>query len=427
VGIIAKSLNYLWLHLWQYRATERQHQRLVKSLQGRSCLRVVFTAIDTALWRYQHLYELMAADPRFQVSIVLTPCNGREQEKDLQSLRDFFNSRGMPYVDYDGKQGIDIRRELNPDIIFYTQPYEHMLVPEFDCLHFYDRLVCYMPYAFWTFAHFAYNLHFCNQAWRLYYPIEPYRQSAISNMTNKGRNVRIVGYANADDYLVPTHADVWKPMADGRCRKRIIWAPHFTISPHKGGIPPRSNFLWMADLMLNIAREYADRLQIAFKPHPALLSQLYRHKDWGKERTDRYYASWQQMANTQLETGQYADLFMTSDAMIHDSGSFAVEYHYSQRPVMFVAKDMDYILEPQSDFGKEAYAIHYIGADEQDIRRFIDQVVLEGDDPMKQQRQAFFQQYLLPPGGKTVAQNVVDDIVSALNIGSSGNGMKDDL
>ena len=122
------------------------------------------------------------------------------------------------------------------------------------------------------------------------------------------------------------------------------------------------------------------------------------------------------MPNTQLETGQYADLFMTSDAMIHDSGSFAAEYHYSKQPVMFMSKDMDETLSEQSDFGKQAYAMHYIGANEQDIRRFIDDVVLGGNDPMRPQREQFFNEYLLPPGGKSVAQNVIDDIVESLNL-----------
>ena len=166
--------------------------------------------------------------------------------------------------------------------------------------------------------------------------------------------------------------------------------------------------------MLTLAKEYVDRIQFAFKPHPALLTQLYQHPDWGQERTDRYYELWRTMPNSQLEAGAFIDLFMTSDAMIHDSGSFVVEYHYSKNPAMFVSKDMRPILEPITDFGKEAHNIHYIGASEMDIRRFVDDVVLQGNDPMRPQREHFFSEYLLPPGGRSVAQNVVDDIVEEL-------------
>ncbi len=421
VNVLAKTLNYLWLHLWQYRATERQHRRLVEQLRhGRRPLRVVFIAIDVAYWRYQRVYELMAADGRFRPTIVLSPCLGHKNpEQEMERLRRYFDGAGCSYVDYDfGREPFDIRKELAPDIIFFPQPYEHLLCPEHDCLNFYDRLVCYMPYGFWTSTgKFSYDLHFHNRAWRIYHCSGLHLQEARRVATNRGRNVRIVGYANADDYLRPDHEDPWKHMADGVRRKRIVWAPHFSIIAKNASMPPRANFLWMADLMVALARDYQDRIQMAFKPHPALLTQLYQHPDWGQERTDRYYDLWRTMPNTQVETGQYADLFMTSDAMIHDSGSFAAEYHYSRQPVMFVAKDMAPVLSTQSEFGRRCYDMHYIGADERDIRRFVEQVVLGADDPMRRQREQFFSDYLLPPGGKSVAQNVVDDIVDSLDLG----------
>lgn len=418
MNVIKAAANYLWLHLWEYRANERRHEALVRMLAGQKRVRVVFMAVDLAYWRYQHLYELLAADERFEAHIVLSPCLGRQnQQLDMEQLRQFFNQRGIEYVDYDfHKQPFDIRGQLNPDIIFFAQPYEHLLCPEHDCLNFYDRLVCYMPYAFWTSAKFAYNLHFCNRAWRLYYPIKPYLEIARQRASNRGRNVRVVGYANADDYLCAEHRQVWKVMDDGKERKRIIWAPHFTINHFNGMKHPRSNFLWMAPLMLDIARRYSDRLQIAFKPHPTLLTQLYQHPDWGQQRTDEYYKQWQSMENTQLEMGAYADLFMTSDAMIHDSGSFVVEYLYSKRPVMYISKDLQPLLETQSEFGQEAFRQAYNGSCEGDIRRFIDDIVLGGNDPMLPQREQFFNDYLLPPCGKSVAQSIMDDITESLNM-----------
>ena len=70
---LKKAAHYLWLHAWKYRVIEGQHQRYLEQLRRRERVNVVFTAIDVTLWRYQHVYELMAADGRFNVSIVLTP------------------------------------------------------------------------------------------------------------------------------------------------------------------------------------------------------------------------------------------------------------------------------------------------------------------------------------------------------------------
>ena len=420
MNTLSKAINYLWLHGWQYRATERKHRRQVEQLRReKRPVRVVFIAIDVAYWRYQHVYELMANDGRFLPTIVLSPCLGHERpEQDMARLRAYFDARGISYIDYDfNSEPYDVRGRLNPDIVFFPQPYEHLLCPEHDCLNFYDRLTCYMPYGFWTSTgKGSYNLHFHNRAWRLYYSTPLHLKEAQRVADNHGRNVRVVGYANANDFLSGEYHSPWRILPDGHRRKRIVWAPHFSITSKSSNQPTRAGFLWMADLMVSLAQAYHDQIQIAFKPHPSLLSQLYQHPDWGPERTDSYYARWQAMENTQLERGEYINLFMTSDAMIHDSGSFVVEYLYTKQPVMFVSKDLQPILDTQSEFGREAYRQSYIGSTEDDIRRFIDEVVLGGNDPMLPQRQQFFNDYLLPPNGKSVAQSILDDIADTLRL-----------
>ena len=407
-----KALHYLWLHAWKYHVIERQHRKYVAKLRERETVRVVFTAIDVSLWRYQHLYELMAADDRFSVSIVLTPCTSREHmDNDVAGLRRYFDHRGISYVDFDAAKPFDIKAELNPDIIFYTQPYEYLLSPQHDCRRFYDRLVCYIPYAFWTASgKLSYDLHFHNLAWRLYYSTAMHLKDAQAMATNKGRNVRVVGYPNADEFMKEP-LDVWKPQE--RRKKRIIWAPHFTI--WGDGWSQNSNFLWMADLMLDIADTYKDEIQFAFKPHPRLITELYKHPDWGKKKADCYYERWKELENGQIESGLFFNLFMTSDAMIHDSGSFAVEYFYTGNPVMFMNNDMTPLLNESNDFGKMIYNLHYVGKNEGDIKHFIQDIVIEGHDPLKDERLNVKNRYLLPPNDKTVAENTMDDLNNSLN------------
>lgn len=421
-GFLHKVLRYAYLHGYKYRATERAHTRLVQQVQAGVPVNVVFMAMNVAMWRYQRLWELMQQDKRFNVSIVLSPCIDYDREQsinELEKLRAYFDERNMPYVDFDLEHDaapVDIRKTLNPLLMFYPQPYEHLLIPEHDCMAFYDRLICYYPYAFWTSkGKWSYDFHFHNLAWRLYYSTSLHLKEAQTTASNKGRNVRVVGYSNADDYLNSTFNDVWKQQADGNRRLRIVWAPHYSIV-EQFGLVPRSNFLWMAQAMLDFATKYEDKIQLAFKPHPRLLTELYKNPEWGKEKTDAYYAQWESRQNTQLETGGFIDLFMTSDAMIHDSGSFAVEYHYSRKPVMFVSRDLNSILATQSEFGKLAYDMHYIGKTTDDIESFVTHVVMEGNDSLKAQRDKFYNNYLLPPNGKTVAENTMIDLIESLKL-----------
>ena len=246
-------------------------------------------------------------------------------------------------------------------------------------------------------------------AWKLFYSTELHRKDAIQYSMNKGKNVEIVGYPNADNFLSGTYRNVWKKQ--NTPKKRIIWAPHYTI--FSGGYLCQSNFLSIAENMIDLAKNYTDKIQFAFKPHPKLYTELCNHKDWGKQKAEAYYQQWQTMENTQLESGEYIDLFMTSDAMIHDSSSFTVEYHYSQKPVMFITNNYEEHLEGKSEFGKLAMEQHYIGKDQEDIIQFIENVVLKGNDPMKAGREDFFKQYLFPPNGKTVAQNTMDVFIKA--------------
>ena len=424
--IVQKGCRYIYLHAWQYHAIERVHRRRIEMVRQRGNARVVILAMSVPMWKYQHLYEALQDDSRFEVTIVISPSidyDLEQQTRDVKALRQYFDSRHMPYVDFDltgATAPFDIRSQIDPDIIFYPQPYENLLVPQHDCLNFYDRLLCYYPYAFMTGrGKFSYDFHFHNLAWRLYYANQEIKHEAEVTAANKGRNVRVVGHPNGDDFALWSGSDPWRVMSDGRPRKRIIWAPHFSFNDKFGQLP-RANFLWMAHFMLDLAQRYKEFIQIAFKPHPRLLTELYAHPEWGKAKTDDYYQMWDEMENTQLETGGYVDLFMSSDAMIHDSGSFVIEYFYTHKPVMFVSRDINHFLTGQTDLSREAFAQLYIGKDEREMMDFVDNVVLGGEDPMKSQRMGFYNRHLMPPNGKTVAQNTLDDLVHSLGLCNDG-------
>lgn len=419
-SFLGKAWRYVYLHCWQYKRVGQWHARRIAMVEQRGKARVVLLAMSVPMWRYQHLWEALKDDPRFEVTIVISPSidyDVEQQHLDAQGLRDYFEKRNMPYVDCNIEgEPYDIKGQLDPDVIFYPQPYEHLLVPEHDCMSFYDRLLCYYPYAYMTGnGKFSYDFHFHNLAWRLYYSNDEILHEAQRTATNKGSNVRIVGYPTSDDFMRPNFPDVWKHIGDGRERKRIIWAPHFSFTDKFGQIP-RGNFLWVAHFMVDLAQRYKEHIQIAFKPHPRLLTELYAHPEWGKKRTDDFYQLWADMENTQLEMGNHVDLFMTSDAMIHDSGSFVIEYMYTHKPVMFISRDIDYFLTGQTDFSRQALAVHYIGKDEKEIRDFVDLQVLGGEDPMAEKRMEFYKRYLLPPNNKTVAQNTMDDLIESLHL-----------
>ena len=392
-----------------------RNKRNEERIRKKDSITVVFFASNVSMWHYQGLYEEMLKYPRFKPYIVLSPLNAYAPEQKIwcvEELRNYFRNKSVNYIDYDTKmmKGFDVKRCIKPDLLFYPQPYYTVMCREHRYYRFRDSLLCYYPYFFHLdLKDFEYNEDFHNRAWRLFYESELQKRDAAIVAAIGDYNVRVVGYPNADEFL-KAPIDVWKPQ--NRRKKRIIWAPHFTI--WDDGWIQTTNFLWMADYMLNLAKLQKDVLQIAFKPHPRLLSELYKHPQWGKSKADAYYQQWKEMDNTQLEEGAFINLFMTSDAMIHDSSSFSVEYLYCGNPVMYISKDITPLVKNSSDFAKKVYDAHYIGKDKVDIETFIQDIVLGGKDYLKEKRNIIRDYYLMPPNGKSCAANTMDDLLISL-------------
>ena len=403
------------------------HPLLLKSRARRigkkEKIKVVFFAMNVATWHYQGILDLLSRDSRFDcfvVLTVLTTYSKEQQHDDLIQLRDYFKGLGISFIDHNEEDdlGFDVKNIIDPDILFYPQPYEGIYISNHSFSLFKNKLLCYQLYAVNVISsqdtnYWLYNLPFHNLAWKVYCAFESQRKDFQKYARNKGRNVVVSGYANLDYYLNDDVRDVWK--IKDRSIKRLIWAPHFTISKLTF-LNPRSNFLWLSEMMLGIAENHRQNIQIAFKPHPRLKSELYKHPDWGRERTDKYYSRWENGENTQLETGGFIDLFKSSDAMIHDCGSFTAEYLFVNKPVAFVTTDKDSLVSDHNDFGREALAHHYIVTTKEEVQTFVDNVVLRGNDTMMQQRTDYFNSVLSPSVKGTTSQIIYDDLKTSLGL-----------
>jgi len=396
----------------------RIYRKIVRRVRRTGHANVIFLASSLGMWRYEEVVKALVQDEQFSVLVVIHPfasfCK-EEQEREIGLMTAHFDAAGIDYVvaNAGGRNFSRIKSDFKPDIIFYPQPYEDLYDESADWRSNTDCLLAYMPYCLHLAAiEWTVNTPMQNKLWRHYMATDYHRRAASKLALNRAENVVVVGEPRADELRQATVCDPWKKINDGHSRKRIIWAPHFQIMPN--GWLNRPEFLWMAGLMVELAREYEDKIQIAFKPHPRLRTMLYEHEDWGRKRTDRYYALWDSMPNTQLESGEYVDLFKTSDAMIHNCASFIGEYLYTLKPVAFVSRNLDEVKAPFHEFGERCLDGYYIEADADGIRAFVDEVVLKGDDPMASVRRKIYDAQMRPVNGRTVAENIYDDLTSSL-------------
>lgn len=409
-------------HLWCYLQRKkkiylynRRYPIILDNIKKKERINVVFFVMNIGMWKSDCLFRLLMKNPRFNPCIVsfFYPNDSIEYQKYVQdSLSSYFSSKGFPYRNcYDFKKNEWLNLQtLNPDIIFYAQPY--------NCG--YER---YLIEALWTSSIFAYipyclemenieifhNLLLQNIAWKLFYPTKFHRDQEQKLSHNKGKNIVVCGYSMADYFLSKEEANpsIWPQK--NHSIKRVIWAPHHTILPTD--TLQYSNFMEMAEPMLDLARKYRGLVQFAFKPHPRLMPKLFDL--WGKDKTMEYYNAWRSGPNTTFVEGDYVDLFKSSDALIHDCSSFMGEYLYTGKPLMFVAKPcFEKVL---NDFGMMCFECHYKGNTIESIKEFIDNVVIGGIDPMKEARCKFFNELLLPPNNCTVAQNIYNIMVEELH------------
>lgn len=399
---------------------EIEMAKVVNRIQRNNHVSILFIASSLPMWRYQDLYELLCSDDRFDVHIIIAPFGRFEKDEAIHSatnLKNYFSTKGLN-VKATTDSGFNLDEwfnNVNPDLIFYCQQYAECYGNILDYEKNTHHLFGFIPYGLITIKeNFVYNAVFHNLAWRVYHPTKMHLQYAKKKMANDAINIKVVGEPNADKYLGIRKENPWRVIGDGNHRKRIIWAPHFSIN--ENGFLNHNSFLWLCEDMVKMAKKYSDKIQIAFKPHPLLYNTLCNRTDWGKERTDEYYNLWRDMFNTQLEEGEFVELFMQSDGMIHDCGSFTGEYMFTRKPVMFMSREFERICQSADVFGNRCLNLHEVGKSIEDVEYFINDIILTGNDPKREERDRFFNECLLPPGGKTVAQNIYDDLVQSLGL-----------
>lgn len=391
------------------------HKHSLAKIRNKKAIKCVFLALDENIWKYEGLYRLMRKDSHFEPIILVCPIVNYGKDNMIYKMNNcynYFKNNGYNVVlsyNQTSDTYVDLRKDLNPDIIFYTNPYKGLIDDRYYVDKFPDILSAYVPYSSQESipSTAGYNLDSHNRFWRCY-AVSPYHKGYSKKWAfNKGKNVVVSGYPQIESFInkdyIPS-TDCWKELDS--VKKRIIWAPHHTLEA--AGVVNYSTFLKYADFMLDMAAKYKEKVQWVFKPHPHLYNKLLLL--WGRDKTEEYYRQWKDMDNTSFVDSGYIDLFLTSDAMIHDSGSFVVEYLYVNKPVLRPTNGIPFH-SLYNEYGLECLDNYYLAESENDIEQFIQMIIAE-EDPLKEKRSAFIQAKLLPKGSKTPSQIILDDILS---------------
>lgn len=411
VNRVKKSL--LRFVAWRERRLLSSHfrwlEKRVAQVRRKEEISVLFEVWTVSMWKSESVYRLMESMTRFKPYICVIPLandvSEKEREENFQSTIAYFRNKGYNIVTAGCRA--EAKRTFKPDIFFICQPYDFSLMRLLtDRMR--DTLYCYVPYAIRNTKNImAYNNISQNKYLFNFVENEYIKEIASELMDNGGRNVFVSGFP-LFDLLQSDSESVWKSGNSGK--KRVIWAPHWSVNPDRAFHFVVSTFTSVAEDMLRLANEYRDTILFAFKPHPFLYAALCLHPQWGKERTDDYFQKWRDMPNTQLVQGDYWSLFVQSDALIHDCGSFIVEYIAFDKPCLYLLNKNGGV--QFNEVTQAALDCHDIGYDIGDVTQFMNRLLAgTADMCKKQQRADFVRNYIRPPHGKSAAQNIVDAIL----------------
>lgn len=391
-------------------------QKKIDAVRQKDKLSVLFIIHNASMWKTDSLYNAMRKHERFDVELLVVPNASLKDEEtrrnELHQTRHFFEQKQYPFVEWCNEMGETEYKAIPEqyDILIYPQPWPGLVPSALDFPNNFGRLMINCEYAFHSgIQKWAYNKPYQNAAWIDCFENEVICKFSRKIKPNKGVNSVATGLPIVDEFKRDAYVTPWKSQATP-CKK-LIWAPHWTIEEKSSKLPSYSRFLEVADFMLDLAKSHIGEIQFAFKPHPYLKRELFKHPDWGKERTEAYYAAWENGENTQLEQGGYIDLFMTSDAMVHDSSSFCCEYMLTGKPVLFMVKNEKLQVSLMNEMAQSAFYAQYLGNTMDDLKSFVDNRLMKDNDPKKEERVAFAKKYLLPPNNLSAAENIINAIL----------------
>lgn len=393
-------MGYYHIKLWWY----WQHIPIrIRRIRKKNVIKVLFVLETLNDWKTEMLYKAMSQHHRFTPIIGLT--NNTKYPYAKKDIISYISPKGYNYVDLNTiSNSIDV---INPDIIFYSSPYSSGYTKGH---YFNDNLkyvFCGVDYCLNITKHAVHLDHpWYDYCWQFYVEHEDVRKRKREILGYRARNIKVTGVP-IQDMLLLSKENFSDPWRDKTEKKRIIYAPHHSIKGTNNGGIEYATFLEIGESVLDYAKKYHDKITIAFKPHPFLYVKLL--EIWGKDRTDRYYQKWRELSNTQYENGEYFGLFKYSDAIIHDSASFIVEYLYIDKPSLFLVSESN-STNDMFDFVVEGYNCYEKGRKAEDVENFIKNVI-DGTDVKKNERQEYISKQLAPIGGHSACENIINSIL----------------
>lgn len=395
------------------------YKNKLQDIKNKDTIKVIFLLLNVDSWKYDSVYQEFKKNGRFDPIVVICPFINKGNEflkSELRKSIDYCIKKKYVFklgYDIEKQVSVDIKSIIKPDIVFFSNP-NKLTTQEFLITNYLDTLTCYISYSFRVSNNYEYefNNNMINFVWKNFCETTIHKEISERCSYNKGLNTVVTGYPQLDEYKY--HKYNTNYINYNKNKKLIIWAPHWMIP----GFGP-ANFNWGCfleyyDFFLKASIEYEHHLDFVIKPHPFLKKTLENDNLWGIERTKEYFQLLKERPNCNIVEGSTVELFKNSDALVHDSGGFIVEYLMVNKPCAYTWQSSRDWNTSFNEFGTMAIDTHEIIYNEKDLLIFIENII-NGRDVLKNKRNLFVNKYI-DYNSTSAGINIINDINKELSI-----------
>ncbi len=341
------------------------------------------------VWAQQSsTYERLAADDRFEVSLICVPQYdiGDKKYKNFEQIKDFFKNKYpdghfVYAVDENGNE-IDLRKKRY-DYLFYERPYDVYLPKKMRSTYMtrYTK-VCYIPYTTPDYKsgtgikapdkQFYRNVYigFHNSDSR----IKVLYESMLPSF-HKYHHFINLGYPILNECTEVT------PVPHDSCV--VMWTPRWSYEANAGG----SHFLEYKDAMISLGKEI-DNVNILARPHPFTYTYMVS-KGYMTEKEVEDFKNKAAENGVVFDTNKSViDSFRGVDILVSDLSSIMWQFFFQGKPVIYCPCDI-----PLSDELNELTEAMYIAENVEDIKKYVNEIA-SGNDYKQEQRKKIIDTYL---------------------------------
>ena len=361
-------------------------------------IRVVFLVQNKEVWyKSESIYQAMKRDEIFDINIVVVP---DITDKDGEETYRYFEEKYHNIICAGRKGDLFDLRELNPDYVFYTRPYDFYLPKKYrsNIVSKYAK-ICYCSYAFSVRYEalkgcmprlFFINVHlfFAESEF-----IKHYNRKRFPLSYRKYRKTEFLGYPIMDQFQ-----DIYVEKETETVK--FLWTPRWSTDTNIGG----SNFFEYKDILVDYVLSCED-IKLIFRPHPLAFYNFVSKGQMTEEEVKSYCARYSESAFLEIdETANYVGSFQEADVLISDISSMIFEWYTTGKPIIFCAT------ATVTDFELMEQAIEgcYIANNWSELKNIMGQLK-DGNDPLKKKREQLSKE-LFGSDIKNAGQNIADYI-----------------